>query len=426
MNGAKTRQKTLNKKLNNPKNDEKRVTILSDVRFSPENQAYIDLNQFRGLDLKLIDAKSKLPLKNKETGNINLYEHPVPSTSGTCKVTKRKTPNRKQIQTKKRKVDYDSDEESEDNYSLRDTSDEEIVMSEDEDMALCSILKHSKKYETDYYITETLQVLGIDEINTNLNNETRLNEKKDLHSKIDETNDVILDIDEIEINENEKAENFLIFNRGEIETKENECINEREKKEPMHSDLNNIGTKERADNKGVNSSSEQIKINEKTDEQYKKEGMAIDFDMDKIKIIGTEEGKQGSVKEAENLDLNQNEDIDNNIHEKKQEVISEIHENKENIKETIFYEKQSVLVRYYNRNNWKYYVGFIEKVNVQQIETYYSINYLKTVKKPNLRFIVCKRDYDVVPSSFIVKAIKLYSVKKNREYLVEKCDEHYF
>ncbi|CAH2094324.1 unnamed protein product [Euphydryas editha] len=108
--------------------------------------------------------------------------------------------------------------------------------------------------------------------------------------------------------------------------------------------------------------------------------------------------------------LNQNEDIDN-IHEKKQDVISEINENK---KETIFYEKQSVLVRYYNRNNWKYYVGFIEKIDVQQMETYYWINYLRTVKKPNLRSIVSKRDYDVVPPSFIVKAVKLYSEKKTR------------
>ncbi|XP_045456440.1 uncharacterized protein LOC123666390 [Melitaea cinxia] len=314
---------------------------------------------------------------------------------------------------------------------------EEMVMSEDEDMALCAILKHSKKYETDYYISNTLQVLGIDEINTNLNNS--LSEMKDLHSKIDETNiperknidigkkdDVILDIDDKEMNENEKAENFLFFNMGEIETKENECINDHEKKERMHSDLNNIGTKERADNIGVNSTNEQCKINEKTDKQYKEESTAIDFNMDKIKTFETEKinkhEKQGSVKEIENLDLNQNEDIDN-IREKKQEVISEIQENK---KETIFYEKQSVLVRYYNRNNWKYYVGFIEKIDVQEIETYYSINYLKTVKKPNLRFIVCKRDYDVVPSSFIVKAIKLNLVKKNREYLVEKCDEHYF
>ncbi|CAH0721909.1 unnamed protein product, partial [Brenthis ino] len=334
----------------------------SDVRLLPENQAYFDLNQCRSLDLKLINAKSKLPLKNKETENINPYERPVPSTSGTSKVIKRKT----QIQTKKRKLDYDSDEENEDNYSLRDTSDEEIVMSEDEDMALCAILKHSKKYETDYYISNTLQVLDINDNNTNLNNETSLSKIKDLHSKIDETNIserknidinskkivVILDTDEKEINENEKAENFLVFNMGEIETKENECINDHQKKEGINSNLNNIGTKERADNIGVNSTNEQIKINEKTDKQYKEKNTSIDFNMDKIKTFGTEKinkhKKQGSVKETENLDLNQNEEIDN-IHEKKQEVISEIHENE---KGTIFYENQSVLVRYTPRQKY--------------------------------------------------------------------------
>ncbi|CAH2101089.1 unnamed protein product [Euphydryas editha] len=103
-------------------------------------------------------------------------------TSWTCNVIKRKTSNQKQIK-QKTQVHYDSDEENEDNYSLGNTSDEEIVMSEDEDMALCALLKQSKKYETDYYISETLQVLSIDEINTNLNNETSLSEIKDLHSK---------------------------------------------------------------------------------------------------------------------------------------------------------------------------------------------------------------------------------------------------
>nr|XP_034838359.1 uncharacterized protein LOC117994536 [Maniola hyperantus] len=285
MCGTKTRQKTATKKSNEPKTNEKHVTILSDVRFLPENQAYIDVKQCSSLDLKRIDAKSKLSLKKKETENINPYENPVPSTSGTCNVVKRKIPKRKQTQTKKPKDNnYDSDEENEDNYSLRDTSDEEIIMSEDEDIALCTILKHSKKYETDYHISTTLPDIGdmelsfdvetekekfqefyIDEIEQYENKETDLLEIQNDHLKIDETNienkktdkdkkkqGILLNIEEAEMNLNEKTKTIDNSDMDEIKTIENENSNERKEEGSVILEMNEIGIKEKTDNESEN------------------------------------------------------------------------------------------------------------------------------------------------------------------------------
>ncbi|XP_061712772.1 TNF receptor-associated factor family protein DDB_G0272098-like, partial [Cydia pomonella] len=68
---------------------------------------------------------------------------------------------------------------------------------------------------------------------------------------------------------------------------------------------------------------------------------------------------------------------------------------------------QSVLVRYYIRAKWKYYVGFVEKIDVREQEIFYTVHFLKTIKKPNLKFVVTKYDRDTVPSTSIVKIIQL-------------------
>lgn len=57
-----------------------------------------------------------------------------------------------------------------------------------------------------------------------------------------------------------------------------------------------------------------------------------------------------------------------------------------------FYDlNDSVLVRYYNRKKWTYYVGFITNIIPRKDDTYYTIDYLKTIKKPQLTFVHTKK-----------------------------------
>lgn len=60
----------------------------------------------------------------------------------------------------------------------------------------------------------------------------------------------------------------------------------------------------------------------------------------------------------------------------------------------------TVLVRYYKRNAWKYYVGFIEFEENND----YHVKFLNTVKKPTLKFTTPRKDdRDVLPTLSIVK-----------------------
>lgn len=62
-----------------------------------------------------------------------------------------------------------------------------------------------------------------------------------------------------------------------------------------------------------------------------------------------------------------------------------------------------VLVRYYSRKKWTYYVGFIEgfKPGNDDDEVYYTIRFYKTVKKPLRSILTKKIDRDDVPSIHI-------------------------
>lgn len=67
----------------------------------------------------------------------------------------------------------------------------------------------------------------------------------------------------------------------------------------------------------------------------------------------------------------------------------------------------SVLVRYYEKKTWVYYVGFVENLEIKNQETNYTIRFLKTVKKPHLKFVSTKKiDKDTVPDDCIVKKQK--------------------
>lgn len=85
----------------------------------------------------------------------------------------------------------------------------------------------------------------------------------------------------------------------------------------------------------------------------------------------------------------------------------------------------SVIVRYYQRQSWKYYIGFIENVEVDETVRY-SVQFLKTIHKPTLRFVPTKRDHDTVPEISVVKKVALELIEK--VYLLKDLirDQIYF
>ncbi|CAH2097611.1 unnamed protein product [Euphydryas editha] len=99
---------------------------------------------------------------------------------------------------------------------------------------------------------------------------------------------------------------------------------------------------------------------------------------------------------------------------------------KENPTVNEFYKlNDAVLIRYIIRNKWKYFIGFIEEVKEHE---YFSINFLKTVKKQQqLIFVTPKRkDIDDVPEKLIVKKIDIRKSNEKEYFLCNDEDSIYF
>lgn len=95
--------------------------------------------------------------------------------------------------------------------------------------------------------------------------------------------------------------------------------------------------------------------------------------------------------------------------------------------EDMFYKGNSVIVKYYERKSWKFYIGFIVNVSTESDDIFYTINFLKTVKKPSLKFVTTKiNDCDVVPSINVVKKVQL--ICNSKEYILKNysSDRFYF
>lgn len=86
---------------------------------------------------------------------------------------------------------------------------------------------------------------------------------------------------------------------------------------------------------------------------------------------------------------------------KNKELACEIPENCPVVREC-YDLNDTVLVRYFIRNKWKYYVGFIGKITKHEENFYYLINFLKTTRRQqHLTFIKTKKkDTDKIPESF--------------------------
>lgn len=87
----------------------------------------------------------------------------------------------------------------------------------------------------------------------------------------------------------------------------------------------------------------------------------------------------------------------------------------------------SVIVRYYQRKQWKYYVGFILEVLKKDDEFLYKVRFLKTVITPKLKFLLTrKNDIDIVPADSIVKTVSLLFVDNNEYLFEDNFDTVYF
>lgn len=88
-----------------------------------------------------------------------------------------------------------------------------------------------------------------------------------------------------------------------------------------------------------------------------------------------------------------------------------------------------VLVRYYQRGTWKYYIGFVEDITERNGVMDYKISFLKKITHPKLTFVATKKkDWDIVKSNSIIKKIELKRdiLQQSQYYLMNSCDEVYF
>ncbi|KAL0861585.1 hypothetical protein ABMA27_009084 [Loxostege sticticalis] len=76
-----------------------------------------------------------------------------------------------------------------------------------------------------------------------------------------------------------------------------------------------------------------------------------------------------------------------------------------------------VLVRYFSRKKWTYYVGYVEKIKASEKKCY-SIRFYKTIKNP-LKFVLTKKlDCDDVPIDSVVKKVNLRQAPNNPKEFV--------
>lgn len=118
-----------------------------------------------------------------------------------------------------------------------------------------------------------------------------------------------------------------------------------------------------------------------------------------------------------------------NLNEKEGRKTIEKEENKQD--EFILNINDSVMVRYFQRKTWKYFIGFITKIESKDGENNYKVRFLKTVKDSlnSVKFIVQRKlDSDIVTNISIVKKVDLiqHEVASKEYYLSDDFDMVYF
>lgn len=151
------------------------------------------------------------------------------------------------------------------------------------------------------------------------------------------------------------------------------------------------------------------------------------MNLDMTEII-LDDGNKKVAKKSIEKQISYERDVSLSSTEQDQKIKTQENETKEpnKIREEEIERENSVLVRYFEKKSWVYYVGFVESVEIKKPENNYAVRFLKTVKKPQLKFVSTKKlDRDIVPAVCIVKKVNLNS--DSNEYLLsDKSDHSYF
>lgn len=95
---------------------------------------------------------------------------------------------------------------------------------------------------------------------------------------------------------------------------------------------------------------------------------------------------------------------DQNYNNTRQKHVKSNQELEEHVMQSVYAVNDHVLVRYCDGKKCKYYVGFIENIKIDRRKYYYTVNFFKTIKKPQLAFRITKKiDRDEVDDIWIIK-----------------------
>ncbi|CAG4953618.1 unnamed protein product [Parnassius apollo] len=121
------------------------------------------------------------------------------------------------------------------------------------------------------------------------------------------------------------------------------------------------------------------------------------------------------ISKSENLKEDESDKESNTKEEGKKAIESE-----ENTQNFILNINDSIIVRYFQRKTWKYFIGFVENIEFKNGENYYKVKFLKTVKDLSdpVKFVVQRKsDIDTVTNISIVKKVNLIQWEKaSKEY----------
>ncbi|CAG5052236.1 unnamed protein product [Parnassius apollo] len=129
-------------------------------------------------------------------------------------------------------------------------------------------------------------------------------------------------------------------------------------------------------------------------------------DADKYKQM--EKTDLDKINKSENLKEDESDKESNTKEEGKKAIESE-----ENTQNFILNINDSIIVRYFQRKTWKYYIGFVENIEFKNGENYYKVKFLKTVKdlSDSLKFVVQRKsDIDIVTNISIVNRKPLKNI----------------
>lgn len=134
------------------------------------------------------------------------------------------------------------------------------------------------------------------------------------------------------------------------------------------------------------------------------------------------------INKSENLKEDKS-DKESNLNKEERKMIIESEENTQNF---ILNINDSIIVRYFQRNTWKYFIGFVENIEFKDGENYYKVKFLKTVKdikSDSVKFVVQRKlDVDIVTNISIVKKVNLIQREEASKeyYLSTDFDMVYF